>query len=252
MIEKIIHYCWFGGGGYSEIEIQCMESWKSKLPDYKIIKWDETNFPISEHPYAKQAYDARKWAFVSDYARVWVLYNYGGIYLDTDYEIIDSIDSYLDNDVFIGVENNEYIGTAIMGAKKGNWLMGEMLNYYNTHPFALRNGKFDMIPNTMVLTDIMCSNGYARGQSALIKGIYVGNRVEFYPAGKTGSIEGKTRGIHYFRGSWWSEKERKRSTNVIYKRVFRPILIKGKRFVNTFFGADRSRRIEMWVKNLLK
>ena len=79
-----------------------MESWKKILPDYKIIRWDESSFPIKEHPYARQAYEAKKWAFVSDYVRVWVLFNYGGIYLDTDYELIETIDGYLNYDAFYG------------------------------------------------------------------------------------------------------------------------------------------------------
>lgn len=239
-------------GGYSDLEIQCMASWKEKLPDYKIIKWDETNFPINEHPYAKQAYDAGKWAFVSDYARVWILYHYGGIYLDTDYEIVENLDKYLKYNVFMGTENADYIGTAIIGAEKENWLMAEMLNYYNTHPFLLGNGKYDMIPNTMVLTDIMCSNRYARGQSALIKGIYVGTCMEFYPAGRSGCKDGTTAGIHYFRGSWWSEKERKRSTSKIYRRVFRPILVKGKKVIMRVLGPGLGRKIEIKVKNIMK
>lgn len=222
------------------------------LPDYKIIKWDETNFPINEYHYAKQAYEAQKWAFVSDYARVWILYNYGGIYLDTDYEIVDGLNDYMKYAAFMGAENSEYIGTAIIGAEKGNWLMKEMLDYYNSHPFALNNGKFDMIPNTMVLTDLMCAKGYTRGESIFWGGIYVGERTEFYPAGKSGSVKGKTCGIHYFRGSWWSEKERKRSKSALYKRVFRPVFIRGKKMIMKIVGPNLGRKIEMKIKNALK
>lgn len=200
-----------------------MESWKTKLPDYKIIKWDETNFPVNEHPYAKEAYDAEKWAFVSNYVRVWILYNYGGIYLDTDYEIIKGFGKLLEYQAFMGVENTEYIGTAVIDAEKGNWLLGTMFDYYNAHPFLMGNGNYDMIPNTMVLTDIMCSKGYIRGKSTMLDKIYVGERYEFYPVGAAGCIEEKTIGIHYFRGSWWSERERKSSTSLIYKRVFRTL-----------------------------
>lgn len=108
-----------------------------------------------------------------------MLYNYGGIYLDTDYEIIHILNKYLDYKLF-------------MGAEKENWLIGEISGYYDTHPFCLGNGKFDMIPNTMVLRDIMCSNGYTRGGSALLNSINVGDSIEFQPAGKSGSIKGKT------------------------------------------------------------
>lgn len=229
-----------------------MDSWKRKLPDYKIVKWDESNFNIEEHEYAKQAYAAGKWAFVSDYARVWILLNYGGIYLDTDYEIIGNLDDYLENEMFVGVENDDYVGSAIMGAEKGNWLLKEMLTYYQTHPFTLNDGNFDMIPNTMVMTDMLVNHGYTRGIASIVDGIFIGDKKIFYPSGKTDCQNEASVGVHYFRGSWWSDKERKRSTSTIYRRVFRPILIRSKKLLKMILGAERARKIEMKVKNFLK
>ena len=118
MIPKTLHYCWFGEGQLSELEQKCIKSWGDVLADYKIIRWDESNFPIKDFPYVSAAYDAKKWAFVRDYVRVWALYNYGGIYLDTDFQIIKPIDELLEKNVILGVENKEYVGTAIMGLKK--------------------------------------------------------------------------------------------------------------------------------------
>ena len=235
------------GGKFSDLEKRCIASWSELLPEYQIIRWDESNFNIEEHPFAKEAYKAGKWAFVSDYVRIWILLNYGGVYLDTDYEIVGSIDKYLKKNVFIGLENSEYVGTAIIGAEKGHWLMREKLDYYDTHPFIISKSKYNMIPNTMVMTDILIRHGYKRGTTVEIDGVYVGARNVFYGEGS----DKEAVGIHYFRGSWWSEKERARSKSKSYKRI-KPFLVKGKKAIAALLGADRARNIEMKIKNFLK
>ena len=93
MIPKVIHYCWFGGNEMSELEKKCIESWKTQCPDYEIIRWDETNYDVTKNLYMQQAYAAKKWAFVSDYARLDILYQHGGIYLDTDVELLQSLNT---------------------------------------------------------------------------------------------------------------------------------------------------------------
>ena len=93
-IPKIIHYCWFGGGPIGEADRKCIESWQKFCPDYRIMRWDETNFDLDCSPYVRQAYDAGRYAFVSDYVRLAVLYRYGGIYLDTDVELVKPLDVY--------------------------------------------------------------------------------------------------------------------------------------------------------------
>ena len=103
-IPKTIHYCWFGRGEKPEIVKKCIDTWKDKLSDYEIIEWNEDNFDINQNDYVKEAYKAKKFAFVSDYVRVYALYNYGGIYLDTDVEVFKSFDDVLDNESFWGFE----------------------------------------------------------------------------------------------------------------------------------------------------
>ena len=93
MIPKVIHYCWFGGNEMSALEKKCIESWKTQCPDYEIIRWDETNYDVTKNLYMQQAYAAKKWAFVSDYARLDILYQHGGFYLDTDVELLQSLDA---------------------------------------------------------------------------------------------------------------------------------------------------------------
>ena len=112
-IPKIIHYCWFGGKPLPNTAIKCIRSWKKHCPDYEIHCWNEKNFDINVCPYVKEAYEEKAWAFVSDYARLWIIYNYGGIYLDTDVELLKNIDNLLKYDVFMGFENKQYVNTGV-------------------------------------------------------------------------------------------------------------------------------------------
>lgn len=132
-IPKIIHYCWFGGGEKSEIIIKCIDSWKKYCPQYKIIEWNESNYDVNKNDYLKKTYEAKKWAFVSDYARLDVLEQYGGIYLDTDVEIFcdDPFEKYLDNDGVMVFANERVINSGLMYmCTKNNKVCKEMLEAY--------------------------------------------------------------------------------------------------------------------------
>lgn len=119
MIPKTIHYCWFGGKPLPPLAIKCLESWNKYLPDYEIIEWNESNFPVNSIPYTKEAADKGKWAFVSDYARFYILYHNGGIYLDTDVEILKSLNPFLKHHSFSGFESKDRVAPGlILGAKK--------------------------------------------------------------------------------------------------------------------------------------
>lgn len=140
MKEKLIHYCWFGGNPLPEKTQKYIESWKRFCPDYKIIRWDESNFDINICNYVKQAYECKKWAFVSDFARFWILYNYGGVYMDTDVELLKSLDNLPDN--FVGFEiseNNDYFLASglIRGAKKGDKICKIILDSYYHDDFII-------------------------------------------------------------------------------------------------------------------
>lgn len=129
-IPKVIHYCWFGRGEKSNLIKNCISSW-SKLDGYLIKEWNEDNFDVGCHPYVKEAYDNKKYAFVSDYVRLKVLYEEGGIYLDTDVEIKREFDIFLENKFFIGFMYDCLLGTAVIGSDKGNTMLLNMLEYYN-------------------------------------------------------------------------------------------------------------------------
>lgn len=131
MIPKIIHYCWFGGKEKPEKVIKCIQSWKKYLPEYEIIEWNESNFDIAAYPYAQYCYDNRKWAFLSDFARLVIIEKHGGIYFDTDVEVLKSFDDLLQYDAFYGFENNEFINTGEgFGAVKGHATVTAMKDVY--------------------------------------------------------------------------------------------------------------------------
>ena len=142
MIPKIIHYCWFGGKPLPKLAKKCIASWKKFCPDYEIKEWNESNFDLNSCTYVKEAYDSKKYAFVSDYARFWILHRYGGVYFDTDVELLKSIDDILADGAFMGVENfvaeqnkakisiNPGLGIA---AEPGMLIYQEILDFYHNH-----------------------------------------------------------------------------------------------------------------------
>lgn len=132
MEKKYIHYCWFGNKPLSRLAKKCIASWKKYLPDYEIIEWNEKNFDINICPFVKEAYENKKWAFVSDYARLYALYNYGGLYLDTDVEILKNVNDILEDEIFLGREDEDYFATAVIGVKnKHSKYIKDLLDYYD-------------------------------------------------------------------------------------------------------------------------
>lgn len=138
MIPKIIHYCWFGGKTLPSDVMKCIETWKKYCPDYEIKRWDESNFNVNSHPFMRAAYEAKAWAFVSDYARLKVVYDNGGIYLDTDVELLKNLDFLLENQCYIGIQQPETLCTTGLGfgAEKQNPVVGEMMKCYDSISFS--------------------------------------------------------------------------------------------------------------------
>lgn len=155
MIPKRIIYCWFGGKEKPANVINCMNTWKEKLKGYEFLELNESNFDVNINEYCKKAYDTKHWAYVSDVARLWGLYNYGGIYMDTDVEVYKPLDEFLKYDFFTGFEQKHFPITATMGANKGNWLIKEMLDTYNTKNFETHDKWTEYETNTMILSDIL-------------------------------------------------------------------------------------------------
>ena len=153
MIPKIIHYCWFGGNDKSELVERCISSWKKYCPDYKIIEWNENNYNVNKNKYTKYAYERQKWAFVSDYVRLYVIYKYGGIYMDTDVEVVKNLDKFLKYESFSGFESTKYIPTGIMGGEKNSRWIKYLLSYYDNKSFINEDGTLDNFGFTYVTGD---------------------------------------------------------------------------------------------------
>lgn len=149
MIPKIIHYVWVGNNPKSDLVLKCIESWKKYCPDYYIMEWGNDALKKIDNLYMNQAVEHKKWAFVSDYVRLYALYQYGGIYCDTDLEITQNIDIFLTNDFFMGYElchNTSGYQTAFIGAKKENPIIKDLLDIYQNISF-FHHDQLDMTPN---------------------------------------------------------------------------------------------------------
>lgn len=207
MIPKKIHYCWFGRGQKSDKMVQYMDSWKKFCPDYAIKEWNEDNFDIQVNKFVREAYRNHKFAFVSDYARLYALYTEGGIYLDTDVEVIRPLDCFLQHQSFSGFEDWCLIQTGILGAEKGTvWLKNEM-NYYEKQSFIRWNGAFNVRPNTKLLTEHAFQYGFQMNgeYQVLNNGLALYPQDYFAPKSymtHTINVTKNTCTIHHFAGSW--------------------------------------------------
>lgn len=155
MIPKRIIYCWFGWGEKPKKVVDCIMSWKEQMPDWEYLEINETNFDINMNEYVKEAYKEKKWAYVSDVARLWALYTYGGVYMDTDVRVYKPLDRFLEYDFFTGFEQPNYPITATMGAIKENKLIKEMLDQYNDRVFETHNNWKEYETNTMILSNVI-------------------------------------------------------------------------------------------------
>ena len=215
MIPRTIHYCWFGGNPLPKRVKHCMESWKKYCPDYEIIRWDEHNFDVNYNQFTQDAYKDGKWAFVSDVARLYIIYHYGGIFLDTDVELIGPLDPFLTNYAFMGTEPNGRVATGLgFGAEKEAAVIREMLEEYDRIPFNVSNP-----PDCPRMTTAFLSRyGYSeKRQIQTIRDITV------YPPEYFGTadwVTGRIRktensaAVHHYMASWtamnWKYKKKLR------------------------------------------
>ncbi|WP_138752515.1 glycosyltransferase family 32 protein [Paenibacillus sinopodophylli] len=206
-IPRILHYCWFGRGEKPRKIVKCMKSWEKQLGGFQVIEWNEDNFDISSNRYVREAYEARKYAFVSDYVRLYALYKFGGIYLDTDVEVIKPLDAFLGHEAFSGFEDERFLQSGTMGAALEHPWIKELLENYDQRSFLLQDGKLDTTTNTAVITEICSRHGLQlNGQYQVLS-----NGVTFYPrtyfspydyidGGNYISTDSFT--IHHFAQSW--------------------------------------------------
>lgn len=209
MIPKIIHYCWFGGAKKSEFIIDCIASWKVHLKEYKIIEWNENNFDLETNIFVKEAYANKKWAFVSDYVRAHALYNFGGIYLDTDVEVKQSFDVFLSHGAFSGFEEKGFPFTAVWGAEKNHTWPKMVLDYYNS-----KNG-FEQITNTKIVTSLLIDSYGVDSQSDSLQ--LLKERICIYPSHFFCLKLEQNFAIHHFSGSWIDETDVNYSDKLLKK-----------------------------------
>ncbi len=227
MSNKIIHYCWFGHNEKPKIILKCIESWKKYLPDFEIKEWNEDNFDINHNIYVKQAYEAKKYAFVSDYVRFLVLEQYGGIYLDTDVEVIKPLDDLLENEAFSGFEVDEYVAPGLILYVKdpNNEIMKKTREWYDNAAFLDENGERIKINVCNIFTNILKEYGFVpNGQLQNCGGMVLYPVDYFCPfddaTGKLNKTE-NTYTIHWYAKSWMSKRKilRNKITRIIH-RIF--------------------------------
>lgn len=210
-MEKIIHYCWFGNNDMPELALKCIDSWKKFFPDYKIIKWSEENFDINCNQYVYEAYKSKKYAFVSDYVRLKVIYEYGGIYFDTDVEVIKKFDDSMINYGYLGLEG-KLINTGLgFAAPKKSKVVKIMLDEYENLHFIKKDGSLDLTACPKRNTNSLREKGYIVRKNSVIEGIKVYANEYFNPYNyDTGELKitKNTYSIHRCAASWIS-KERK-------------------------------------------
>lgn len=248
MIPKIIHYCWFGHNTLPPLAIKCIESWKKYFPDYEIKEWNEDNFDVNIIPYTKEAYAAKKYAFVSDYARFWILYKYGGLYFDTDVEVIRPMDDIIAKGPFMGceneVENNGATALAVapglgLGVNPGLGLYKDMLELYASLHFVDSAGNYNLKTVVDYTTEVLCRHGLRNiSEIQYVGGVYIYPVEYFCPISvKDGKlrITSNTRTIHHYAQSWQS-----------------PVRKYGRKIVLLLGGEKLKRFLKMLLKPFLK
>ena len=212
MIPKIIHYCWFGRGQKPELAVRCIESWKKFCPDYEIKEWNEDNFDLDMYPYAREAYDNRKFAFVTDIVRLYALLKEGGIYMDTDVEVLKPLDSLLQYEAVSGFEAEARIPTGLMACRDSHPLFQELLDDYNGLHFKREDGSLDLTTNVTRITNVCLRHGFVpNGKLQTVGGFTLLPQDYLCPKDsqtKEIHLTDNTLCIHHFDGSWQSKNHK--------------------------------------------
>ncbi len=254
-IPKIIHYCWFGYGKKSELVERCIESWKKYAPECEIIEWNESNYDVSKNRYMRQAFEEKRWSFISDYARLDIVYEHGGIYLDTDVELIRPIADLLESDGFCGFERAYKNGLYSVntgngfGANKNDPVIKTMRDYYDGFTFINDDGTQNLRPSPFYNTKALVSVGLDCDNSIQT----IGN-IKVYPYEYFCPVDWETHkcettlntySIHHFDASWLSEEEKKHRK---LTRKMDNIVHLPNRALKTLLGEKRYEKLKKMLK----
>ena len=212
MIPKVIHYCWFGGGPLNQLSEKCIASWKKFCPDYELVRWDESNYDVTQNEYMRRAYEAKKWAFVSDYARLDIVYEHGGVYLDTDVELVKPLDGLLDCRGFVGIEYSGAVATGLgMGGEPGVELFRTLRDAYDGEDFLRPDGGLNMVPCSYYQTGLLEKLGFVReDREQEVEGVTIfpsdilTSRDWYYGTLKTTE---RTVAVHHGAATWLDEEQ---------------------------------------------
>lgn len=236
-MTKVIHYCWFGGNPKSKTIERCIESWKTYFPDYTQIEWNESNFDINHNIYVKQAYDAKKWAFVSDYVRFWALEQYGGLYFDTDVEVIKSFDTLLHDEAFAGFETDKFVapGLVLYAKEAHNSIIKATKEYYDSAKFLDADGNRIKKNVCGIFTGVIEGYGFIpNGKKQQCASMTIYPKEFFCPFDDATGILTKTENtysIHWYDKTWVAKRK------IIRNRVMR--------IVHRVFGSDIRQKLGM-------
>lgn len=260
MIPKIIHYCWFGGNPLPKLAKKCIRSWRKFCSGYEIKEWNESNFDISQCPlYVRQAYEAKRWAFVSDYVRLKLVYEYGGIYMDTDVELLKPLDSLLSHKAYFGFEDNgTHINTGLgFGAEKETPVLARMMADYDTIAFYKDYGGIDETCCPQRNTAALIERGLEPNDEiqVLAGDILVLPREYLCPVGywrRTDCITGNSISVHWYTASWLPQdylKERDRKLKQLrWHHRFEKIKQLPNRVLLGMLGAQRYEKLKTFIK----
>ena len=212
MIPKVIHYCWFGGNPKNPLIDRCIASWKKYCPDYQIIEWNESNYDVTKNAFIKKAYETNNWAFISDYARVDILYQYGGVYMDTDVELIASLDPFLEYDFYAGFESAAYVAFGLgFGSVAGHPVLKDIKDTYDQ--MELPEHLFDLPTCPQIQTAALKKRGLiCNNENQVLDGCHIFSSEYFCPMSYVSGITtltDNTVSIHHYDMSWFSESYRR-------------------------------------------
>lgn len=259
MIPKTIHYCWFGGNPKPKSVLKCIASWKKYCPDYQIIEWNETNIDLSMNRYTQQAYEAKSWGFVPDYLRLWIVYTYGGIYLDTDVQIIKSFDGLLGHTAFAGFEAGDcdaglFVALGLgFGAEAGNPMLAKHLSVYEKLSFINPDGSYNKLPSPHYTTDLLCEYGLDKHSNEIqdLHEIVIYPTEYFCPKSLESGLTNLTKNtysIHQFDASWFDEEQQKRKKKIWAARKYDHMIHLPNRVMKRLLGEKNYEKLKKALK----